>query len=413
MKKMFKSFYKKLPFEISIRSYKLIFIFLFPIFGVAHNRMRDKYAKNKIFFFSMLMYFMSYLLSFIPVLIYLICNRIKEKKENDDKKDNDTDANDIVEVEDDLNNDIFYLVTQRQKKIELKKNIIIVIFLCCFSAAFSYFDFLGNSDKKTIGMAYKIPIYIILSIFLLKYKYYFHHFIIFGINVITLLTKYSLGIIQSNSQKWVTTHLWQYLLFAFFDCLLLTIGKYYMDKFDKTPYFIMFMIGIINGIIIISIAIMKYLITSESQLFSYFNNNINSRISISLFFGDLITQFLYNLGSWITVYYFTPLHTIISENTIEIYYMIYDYKSNKKYWEESGYVWNSWVIPSALVINLICSLIFNEIIILKCCKCDYYTKIRIEERERKDARKILDSLDKSFDTDSSSRITDDSNSENQ
>ena len=98
--------------------------------------------------------------------------------------------------------------------------------------------------------------------------------------------------------------------------------------------------------------------------------------------ADIISQFIYNLGAWITVYYFSPLHTIISENTIEIFYNIYDFESNKAYWEERGYEWNTWI---------------NEIIILKCCKLDYYTRKRIEERERSDSTDFLNSIDKEFD----------------
>ena len=113
--------------------------------------------------------------------------------------------------------------------------------------------------------------------------------------------------------------------------------------------------------------------------------------------ADIISQFIYNLGAWITVYYFSPLHTIISENTIEIFYNIYDFESNKAYWEERGYEWNTWIIPSVLVINLIFSLIFNEIIILKCCKLDFYTRKKIEEREKKDSGNFLNSIDNEFD----------------
>ena len=172
-----------------------------------------------------------------------------------------------------------------------------------------------------------------------------------------------------------------------------------MDEYDKTPYFLMFIIGIINSFILISTATIKYLVTSESDIFSGFTNYIDSYTSLLLFLADIFSQFLYNLGSWITVYYFTPLHTIISENAIEIYYNIYDIKSNIAYWEEKGYVWNMWVIPIILVLNLIFSLIFNEIIILKCCKFDYNTRIKIEERERRESNKLFNVIDKSFDTD--------------
>ena len=159
----------------------------------------------------------------------------------------------------------------------------------------------------------------------------------------------------------------------------------------------MALIGTIVTFIFISIATIKYFITSESEIFSGFINYIVSFPTCLLFMADIISQFIYNLGAWITVYYFSPLHTIISENTIEIFYNIYDFESNKAYWDERGYEWNTWIIPSVLVINLIFSLIFNEIIILKCCKLDYYTRKRIEERERSDSTDFLNSIDKEFD----------------
>ena len=172
--------------------------------------------------------------------------------------------------------------------------------------------------------------------------------------------------------------------------------------YDTTPYVLMATIGVINSFIFISIATIKYFITSESEIFSGFNNYIVSIPTFLLFMADIISQFIYNLGAWITVFYFSPLHTIISENAIEIYYNLYDIKSNIAYWEESGYIWNAWVIPSVLVINLIFSLIFNEIIILKCCKLDYYTRKRIEERVRKDSANFLNTIDKEFDDTTSS-----------
>ena len=197
-------------------------------------------------------------------------------------------------------------------------------------------------------------------------------------------------------------HLWKYFLFALCHSILLISGKYFMEKYRKTPYYLMLFIGIINSFILITIATIKYLITSESEIFSGFSNYITSFPTFLIFMADIISQFIYNLGSWITVYYFTPLHTIISENVQEIYYM-YDFKSNIEYWEKQGFYWNMWVIPSVLVINLICSLIFNEIIILKCCKCDYYTRIRIEEREKKEIKNVLE-LDDKDDNDDNDNI---------
>ena len=391
MKEKLKQIYRKLPFEFSFTSYKIIFIFLFPIFGVIYNRIRDKNAIYKNEYFYIQLYFISYLFSFIPLLIYMIIYR-----KNKDKNNENLDTPQKNE-ESNFNQNIIQQEIEKRKKYHILIGLFIIIFLCSAAVAFRYFDFEGNTDKKTIGLVYKIPILFLLSHFILKDRFYKHHYITIVINIMTLLTKYLLGVIQANAEEYIKIHVWLYFLFALSHSLLLVAGKFFMEKYNATPYILMITIGAIVSFILISIAIIKYLITSESDIFSGFNNYIISFKTFLLFMADIISQFIYNLGAWITVFYFSPLHTIISENAIEIYYNIYDFKSNKAYWEESGYKWNTWVIPSVLVINLIFSLIFNEIIILKCCKLDFYTRKKIEEREKKDSGNFLNSIDNEFD----------------
>ena len=391
MKEKLKQIYRKLPFEFSFTSYKIIFIFLFPIFGVIYNRIRDKNAIYKNEYFYIQLYFISYLFSFIPLLIYMIIYR-----KNKDKNNENLDTPQKNE-ESNFNQNIIQQEIEKRKKYHILIGLFIIIFLCSAAVAFRHFDFEGNTDKKTIGLVYKIPILFLLSRFILKDRFYKHHYITIVINIMTLLTKYLLGVIQANAEEYIKIHVWLYFLFALSHSLLLVAGKFFMEKYNATPYILMTIIGAIVSFILISIAIIKYLITSESDIFSGFNNYIVSFKTFLLFMADIISQFIYNLGAWITVFYFSPLHTIISENAIEIYYNIYDFKSNKAYWEESGYKWNTWVIPSVLVINLIFSLIFNEIIILKCCKLDFYTRKKIEEREKKDSGNFLNSIDNEFD----------------
>ena len=404
MKEKLMQIYRKLPFEFSFTSYKIIFIFLFPIFGVIYNRIRDKNAIYKNEYFYIQLYFISYLFSFIPLLIYMIIYR-----KNKDKNNENLDTPQKNE-ESNFNQNIIQQEIEKRKKYHILIGLFIIIFLCSAAVAFRHFDFEGNSDKKTIGLVYKIPILFLLSRFILKDRFYKHHYITIVINIMTLLTKYLLGVIQANAEEYIKIHVWLYFLFALSHSLLLVAGKFFMEKYNATPYILMITIGAIVSFILISIATIKYLITSESDIFSGFNNYIVSFKTFLLFMADIISQFIYNLGAWITVFYFSPLHTIISENAIEIYYNIYDFKSNKAYWEESGYKWNTWVIPSVLVINLIFSLIFNEIIILKCCKLDFYTRKKIEEREKKDSGNFLNSIDNEFDEVTSSNTETDKSS---
>ena len=83
MKEKIKQIYKKLPFEFSFTSYKIIYIFIFPIFGVIYNRIRDKNANEKNEYFYIQLYFISYLFSLIPLLIYKIIYRKKKNKINE------------------------------------------------------------------------------------------------------------------------------------------------------------------------------------------------------------------------------------------------------------------------------------------------------------------------------------------
>ena len=410
MKEKIKKCCKKLPLEFYIQNYKIIFIFLFPIFGVIYNRIRDKNAKVKNEYFYMELYFISYLFSFIPFLIYIIKYRKKKGQTRNEINVND-DNNE--KNEDEKKEGLISLEISKKGKKRVLKGLILIIFLCSTSIAFRHFDYEGNTDKKTIGLVYKIPFLFFLSFLILQYRFHKHHYITLIINLLSLLIKYSLGIIQSNSYQLVPKHLWLYLLFALTHSLFLILVKYYFDNYNITPYFLMIIIGSINSFILIAIATIKYFITLESEIFTGFNNYINSFSSFLLFMADIISQFIYNLGSWITVYYFTPLHTIISENTIEIYFNLYDIKSNSAFWKEQGYAWNTWFIPIVLIINLICSLIFNEMIILKCCKFDYYTRIRINERERKESEIVLKFMvNPSSETDSSiiSPVLDDTDS---
>jgi len=101
-----------------------------------------------------------------------------------------------------------------------------------------------------------------------------------------------------------------------------------------------------------------------------------------MFLLYIFLQFIYNLGLGIATYYFTPCHTIISENIMEFEFYIYDYSDNKKYWIKEKFYLNFYLFPVIHIINFICSLIFNEIIILNFCNLDYYTIKRIKEREK-------------------------------
>ena len=113
MKTKFKNFFKKIPIEISISSYKLIFIFLFPIFGVAHNRFRDKYLETSYEFFNIFLYYISYCFSLIPFLLLMILNRPKrlERKAEQEKEEQEN-----INISNSLNDNIEIIEEEEQKR---------------------------------------------------------------------------------------------------------------------------------------------------------------------------------------------------------------------------------------------------------------------------------------------------------
>ena len=96
----------------------------------------------------------------------------------------------------------------------------------------------------------------------------------------------------------------------------------------------------------------------------------------------------------LTIYYFTPFHFIISEFISELlkYYinMILFYSHDKTGNYDFIYETNNMIVFSfVFLINLLCSLVFNEIIILKFYYFEYYTKKYIKKRARIDYSSLI------------------------
>ena len=373
---------KKIPIEFHISDYKLIFVFIFPICEILNTKIRKKYLETYYEFFLIFSTYLSYLFSFIFLIIIKVRIRnqklgikIKEAGESMNTRGSESQGIINIEIKKDINKQTI-------------KNLIYIIVLSGINMCFSHFNYESYHDKRTIGLSYKIAIFFLLSFIILRYKYSMFHYVTFGLNIVTLIIKYTITIAITDSGEYVGKHIWFYLIYALSFCLFYTLGKHYMDNYYKTPYFILFFIGIIICIILIIVAVIQYLAGYESDIFLGFQNNVNGIENIFWFIGEILTQFGMYLGLWITVYYFTPTHTIISENIMEIIYYIVDFKDNEFLWEEKKVDLNIYLYPFIHIINLICSLIFNEIIILNFCGLDVHTKVRINEREIKESNKI-------------------------
>ena len=121
-----------------------------------------------------------------------------------------------------------------------------------------------------------------------------------------------------------------------------------------------------------------------------------------IFFCELLLEFISTIGICLTkkkmynIYYFTPCHFIISDFISEIIKFYIRYIRGKiigiKEENQLGGLNKEIVVIffSIIVsINLICSLIFNEIIIINLCDLQFYTKKHIKERKLTDSSLLV------------------------
>ena len=240
-----------------------------------------------------------------------------------------------------------------------------------------------ESGKLSLGIFFEIIFFIILSKILLKEKFYKHHFFSLGIISFILLIYTIVYIIHCDEDK-ILLAILIYCLYSLFHCLCKVLGKKYMLLYFKSPYTSMLNIGLIISII---------MITYDGALF--FFNKDNSKIinkflkfesfHFLVFSLDIFLVFVWNLGIWITLYYFTPCHLIISESIYEMIYftqlIIEKYEDIKK--NILSLLLVIFYSVSSIII-IISSLILNEFLILNCYDLNKYTKNKILERERLD-----------------------------
>ena len=262
--------------------------------------------------------------------------------------------------------------------------ILIGLSILIFLADFINIYFTNDNNIRffynTVGALFEIINFCLLNIFIFRQKFYRHHiisFIIISISLIILFIIYAIG------NKFDLHIILYFYLYSLFYSLFFFCGKKYLDTYFQSPYYMLSVIASINTSFLLLYDILAYFINDKySGIILGFKNNINSFTNFLCFFGEILLLFINNFGIWMTIYYLTPFHFIISEYTAEIikFYIKVITKSgdNDYYYEIHKII----IFTSVYFINLLCSLIFNEIIILNFCQLGLYTKKFIKEREK-------------------------------
>ena len=387
--------------ELSECNLKLLILLIFPIFKRVQDFTKKLYIKEEIYkdktLFKTFRYYFSYTLSFIPLIILYFRTK-KGKKDllaQKEEKDHNIESKVTYTQIDSfmMTNTITELKTVNTRKKRIKS----YLFLggLCLMALFCYYyryfleKFTDRDFKQSMGIFFDMAGYILFSYLILKQKLYLHSYVSMGIIALLLIVLFIITTTYFGDNKMMILQSFGYYFFysAFF-VLYDILKKKYMVMFFNTPYFMMLVIGIFGSIFVLIYDLISFGVNKDKEKVEVadgFKTNIDGAGPAFALILDIIVQFIWNLGIWMTIYYFTPCHHFMSQYISEFIYYV---KSARESKNKPFYATHNIIIFSIFAaIIFCCCLIFNEVVILNFCNLDYNTKKRIRERQRYESKK--------------------------
>ena len=370
---------------------KLLYILIFPLFREIEKIFEKLFYIRINKLFNLFRIFLSNEFAFIFLLIFKFMNKSTKKENIIDENEKNDEPNSAILVDIEINS------AKKKNKIKSILFLFLLSALIFGSYIFNYFTRKENirQCRNSIGLIYEILILYILSLLILKEKYYKHHYISIApvcVSLIVLFIKYLKQF--DNPEYSIYNVFWYYLVYYVLYCSFDVLLKKYFLVYFYSIYFVLLIIGAIVCIPLLIYDIVAYFVNKDaSGIIIALIDNINSFTRFLLFLVDLIFTFIENLGLFWTIYYFTPFHLIICEFISELIFYYIQLIQFKVYGNANFqflYETNNIIIFSVIFfINILCSFIFNEIIILKFCKLEYYTKKYIKDRAQNDVDSLF------------------------
>lgn len=380
--------------EFGILNYKLIIPFIYSLFyqirRIIHEDSKPLYELTTVY--------LGYLFA---GLIYLFIRFRMKKKEviNYNKKDKSVNEKDI-QILTKINAGVYSQINIEAQKKKAKKKKKKYLFILLLSLIYLLPLSLETFTTKNINLNYKtgtsflyfIFFYVLFSRVILGYQLYNHHFFSLIIIIISMTILLVIQFIYSESYNFLNL-IFNSLYFIFtisLYSLVNVLEKKYYDIYLGSPYHLMFIIGLISLVIILSYELIILMIFGVKDLF--FNGiiyqikkNIEeySFLYIFIFIADILSAFLWIGGIHLTIYFFTPCHFIISESLSQIITSII-----KNTFEKYSYTIKI-IIYIFYTIVALASLIYNELIIINFGSLSVNTRKKIMLREKDERNKSL------------------------
>ena len=300
---------------------KLLYILIFPLFREIEKIFEKLFYIRINKLFNLFRIFLSNEFAFIFLLIFKFMNKSTKKENIIDENEKNDEPNSAILVDIEINS------AKKKNKIKSILFLFLLSALIFGSYIFNYFTRKENirQCRSSIGLIYEILILYILSLLILKEKYYKHHYISIApvcVSLIVLFIKYLKQF--DNPEYSIYNVFWYYLVYYVLYCSFDVLLKKYFLVYFYSIYFVLLIIGAIVCIPLLIYDIVAYFVNKDaSGIIIALIDNINSFTRFLLFLVDLIFTFIANLGLFWTIYYFTPFHLIICEFISElIFYYI-------------------------------------------------------------------------------------------
>ena len=237
---------------------KLLALLIFPVFMALQLFITNKYIKEDNSLFDAFRYFLCHILS---VIFLIITHKLNNKRKNKTNPLELTEENKVRYQNLYLLNTKNNQIAQIKEKNKKKKAIKSIIFLICLSLnilfCFLYRTFFFGKvedfeyERQSMLIFFDLGLFIFLSYLILNQRLYKHHFFSMTVMGVILIILFIITIKYIKIGKEFVLSAIYFFFYSFFFGLYDVLTKKYMNDYYKTPYFIMFYIGIIDSVLLL------------------------------------------------------------------------------------------------------------------------------------------------------------------
>ena len=254
------------------------------------------------------------------------------------------------------------------------------IFLICLCVFMNHFIIVFVKVKHKIETRIYIFLFLIIfSKFILKTNIYNHHIVSLSISFIGFIFIVIIDILKFEKSDIIGNV--YYFISKVGTSLYLVLIKHLTENYYMSPFDCLLYIGIGTLIlnIIFDIVYSKY----KYNDLNIITNMFNFSDKMIFLYSFILLNFLiiYFVFTFLIIYFFSPILLMVTDIISPMLFFIYEIKYNNKKIEEPKLL-NIIFHYIGFFIILICSLIYNEIIICNFCNLNKNTCKNINERQK-------------------------------